>query len=154
MAVALDLLSPTDKPALAAVTKPELQSACQSALASLGYKVHVPENHSDFSLRFAQTQYQVVLIEHGFGNGDPAANLSLQQLQVMPMSQRRHTVIVLLGDSFQTLHPMQAFQQSVHAVIHPSDLANLTQIVHKTISDNDLFLSTYRDAQQRLSQAK
>jgi hypothetical protein len=56
----------------------------------------------------------------------------------------------LLGESFQTFTPMQAFQQSVHAVINSSELFLLKQLIEKTIADNDLFLQTYRETQTRV----
>jgi hypothetical protein len=59
-----------------------------------------------------------------------------------------------MGPSFQTLHPMQAYQQSVHAVLNPSEIANLDQIVQKVVADNNLFLHIYRDTQNRIAQGK
>jgi hypothetical protein len=68
----------------------------------------------------------------------------------MPMSQRRHATIVLLGESFQTFTPMQAFQQSVHAVINTSEMFLIKQLIEKAVADNSLFLHSYREAQNRL----
>ncbi|HSH94617.1 MAG TPA: hypothetical protein VK968_10770, partial [Roseimicrobium sp.] len=72
----------------------------------------------------------------------------------MPMMNRRHSTIILVGPSFQSLHPMQAFQQSVHAVVNPDEIANLAQIVQKVTADNDLFLNAYRETMMRLAQGK
>jgi len=66
------------------------------------------------------------------------------------MSQRRHATVILLGDNFQTFTPMQAFQQSVHAVINSSELFLLKQLIEKTIADNELFLQTYHEVQARV----
>jgi len=65
------------------------------------------------------------------------------------MSQRRHATIILLGNSFQTFTPMQAFQYSVHAVINSSELFLLKQLIEKAVADNTLFLHSYREAQTR-----
>jgi hypothetical protein len=73
----------------------------------------------------------------------------LQALQAMPMSQRRLATVILFGDSFQTFTPMQAFQQSVHAVINSSELFLLKQLIEKAVADNTLFLTSFRDAQVR-----
>ena len=80
MAVAFELLSPTDKPALLAFTNPDYLAAGQSALAALGYKVHVAASHDDFVSRFSQIQYQLVLIEELFNAGSPAENRTLAHL--------------------------------------------------------------------------
>jgi hypothetical protein len=57
----------------------------------------------------------------------------------------------LFGDSFQTFTPMQAFQQSVHAVINSSELFLLKQLIEKAVADNSLFLHSYREVQSRLN---
>jgi hypothetical protein len=71
----------------------------------------------------------------------------------MPMSQRRNATVILLGDNFQTFTPMQAFQQSVHAVINSSELFLLKQLIEKTIADNEIFLQTFRETQARVHTA-
>ena len=68
----------------------------------------------------------------------------------MPMSQRRWSTVILLGDSFQTFTPLQAFQQSVHAVINASELFLLKQLIEKAIADNNLFLHSFRETQNRV----
>jgi hypothetical protein len=124
--------------------------AARTALAELGYKVHTAATHGDFLIRFSQVRYQLVIIEERFAANDITENLTLQAIQQMPMAQRRHATIVLLGDSFQTFTPMQAFQQSVHAVINSSEMFLIKQLIEKAVADNTLFLHSYREAQTRL----
>jgi hypothetical protein len=145
-----DFVSTTDKPALLAFSTPEWLETARSALAELGYKVHTAATHGDFQIRFSQIRYQVVIIEERFAANDITENLTLQTMQKMPMSQRRHSTVILLGDNFQTFTPMQAFQQSVHAVINTSELFLLKQLIEKTIADNELFLQTYNETQTRV----
>ena len=144
-----DFISATDKPALLAFSTPEWLDAAKTALTELGYKVHTAATHSDFLIRFSQVRYQVVVVEELFAANSVAENLTLQALQAMPLSQRRHSTLVLFGDSFQTFTPMQAFQQSVHAVINSSELFLLKQLIEKAVADNTLFLNSYREAQRR-----
>jgi hypothetical protein len=145
-----DFVSTTDKPALLAFSTPEWLETARSALAELGYKVHTAATHGDFQIRFSQIRYQVVIIEERFAANDITENLTLQVMQRMPMSQRRHSTVILIGDNFQTFTPMQAFQQSVHAVINSSELFLLKQLIEKTIADNELFLQTYIETQTRV----
>src|SRR5215469_15681532 len=149
MAGSFDFISTEDKPALIAFSTPEWLETAKGALTELGYKVHTAATHSDFLIRFSQVHYQVVIVEELFAANSLAENLTLHALQAMPMAQRRHATVILLGDSFQTFTPMQAFQQSVHAVINSSELFLLKQLIEKTIADNELFLHTYREAQRR-----
>ena len=145
-----EFISATDKPALLAFSTPEWLEAARTALVELGYKVHTAATHGDFLVRFSQAQYQVVIVEELFAANDIAENLTLKALQTMPMSQRRHATIILFGDSFQTFTPLQAFQQSVHAVISSSELFLLKQLVEKAIADNALFLHSFRETQVRI----
>ena len=149
-----DFISATDKPALLAFSTPEWLEASRGALSELGYKVHTAATHGDFLIRFSQTRYQVVIIEERFAANDITENLTLRSMQTMPTIQRRHSTVILVGDSFQTFTPMQAFQQSVHAVINSSELFLLKQLIEKTIGENELFLHTLRDTQGRVHTAE
>ena len=155
----LEFIGPNDKPALLALSTPEWLDAAKNVLTEIGYKVHAASNHHDFVVRFGRIQYQVVLLEELFACNVPEENLTLQSVQQMPMSQRRHAVFVLLGSSLSTLSAMQAFQQSVHAVVNREELALLGPnilgpIVQRVVADNDLFLNVYRDSQIRMAQRK
>ena len=97
-----DFISATDKPALVAFSTPEWLESVKTALQELGYKVHTAATHSDFLIRFSQVHYQVVILEERFAANSIEENLTLQALQQMPMNQRRHSTVILLGDSFQT----------------------------------------------------
>ena len=125
--------------------------ATLTALEELGYKVHTAATHGDFLVRFTQARYQVVVIEERFAANDITENLTLQAVQKMPMNERRHCTFVLFGESFQTFTPMQAFQQSVHAVINSSEMFMLNQLVEKAIAENNLFLRSYREVQNRVA---
>jgi hypothetical protein len=145
-----DFISTTDKPALLAFSTPEWLDAARSALNALGYKVHTAATHGDFLIRFSQIRYQVVVVEECFAANDISENLTLQALQGMPMNQRRHATVILFGNSFQTFTPLQAFQQSVHAVINSSELFLLQQLIEKAVADNSIFLHSFREAQARV----
>ena len=69
----------------------------------------------------------------------------------MQMNQRRHATVILFGNSFQTFTPMQAFQQSVHAVINSSEMFMLKQLIEKAVAENSLFLQRYLEVQNRVS---
>jgi hypothetical protein len=140
-----------DKPALIAFSTPDWLDAVKVALKGLGYKVHTAATHSDFLVRFSQVRYQAVVVEELFGANNPEENSTLKALQNMPMSQRRHATIILLGNSFQTFAPMEAFQQSVHAVINSSEMFMLGQLIEKAVAENTLFLRNYLEVQKRVS---
>jgi hypothetical protein len=149
MSSKFDFVSASDKPALLAFSTPEWLDAAKAALTELGYKVHTAATHSDFLIRFSQVRYQVVIVEELFAANVISENLTLQSLQNMAMGQRRHATVILFGNSFQTFTPMQAFEQSVHAVINSSELFLLKQLIEKAVADNTLFLHSFQEAQTR-----
>ena len=151
MSVEFDFITPEDRPALLGLSTPELQETAKTALDQLGYKVHLATNHGEFLHRFSQVPYQVVIIEECFNSGSTQENESLLTLQRMPMNNRRHAVFVLFGFTMATFNPMQAFQQGVHAVVNPSEMFLLIQLIQKAVADNDLFLHTFREGQKRFS---
>src|SRR6476660_4662120 len=150
MSSRFDFISATDKPALLAFSNPEWLESAKGALNELGYKVHTAATHGDFLIRFTQVRYHVVIVEELFAANNISENLTLQALQGMQMGQRRHSTVILFGESFQTFTPMQAFQQSVHAVINSSELFLLKQLIEKAVADNSLFLHSYREVQARV----
>ena len=150
MAEDFDFISATDKPALLAFSTPEWLEIARSALVELGYKVHTAATHSDFATRFSQIRYQVVIIEECFAANSLDENSTLHLVQNMAMNQRRHATVILFGTSFQTFTPMQAFQQSVHAVINASELFLLKQLIEKAVADNTFFMHSYHEAQASL----
>ena len=150
MSANFEFVSSSDKPALIAFSTPEWLDATKAVLTELGYKVHTAATHSDFLTRFSQVRYQVVVVEELFGANIPDENLTLKSLQQMSMGQRRHATVLLVGNGFQTFAPMEAFKNSVHAVINSSELFMLKQLVEKAVSDNDAFLRSFREVQTRV----
>jgi hypothetical protein len=140
-----------DKPALVACSNPAWLDAAKRALRELGYKTHAVASHTDFTTRFNQIRYQIVIIEELFAAAKIEENLSLLTLQNMAVSQRRHAVIILLGDGFKTYDPMQAFQKSVHVVINGAEISMLKHLTEKALADNDLFLHNYREVQNHIA---
>ncbi len=144
-----DFIGPNDKPALLAVTEPEVLKFARSTVEQLGYKVHVVETHPQFASRYGQVNYQVVIIEDNFAGSAIADNLSLRMVQGLNMSDRRYATFFLIGQSFESLNTLQAFAQSVHCVLNFAELPMLSEVLQKTVAENDLFLSVFREAQRR-----
>jgi hypothetical protein len=144
-----DFITADDKPALLGLTTPELLETSTKALDQLGYKVHTAINHGEFLHKFAQLPYQLVILEESFSPKTSELNESLLALRRMPMNLRRHTVVILFGFSLSTFNPLQAFQQGVHAVVNPSEMFLLIQLIQKAVADNDLFLHCLREELER-----
>jgi DNA-binding NtrC family response regulator len=151
MSMDFDFLTANDRPALIALSTPELQETAKTALDQLGYKVHTAVNHGEFLHKMGQVSYQVVIMEENFSASTPEENESLLAIQRMPMNLRRNAVVILFGFNMATFNPMQAYQQGVHAVVNPSEMFLLVQLVQKAVADNDMFLHTFREAQSKVA---
>jgi hypothetical protein len=147
MSEPFDFVGVADQPALLAISTPEWHTMAKDALTELGYKVHSVETHQSFPIRFGQVRYQLVVMEDFFSATEPEDNLSLKFLQELPMAQRRHATVILIGASYQTLNALQAFQHSVHATVNCMELPVLGQLVRKVVSENNLFLEPLRQFQ-------
>jgi CheY-like chemotaxis protein len=147
-----EIIGPSDQPALLAISTPEVAATVKTALTEMGYKVHIVENYEQFDSRYNQTNYQIVVIDETFAGSDSLENPTLKMVQNLPMSQRRHAVVFLLGSSMETLNTMQAFALSVHCVINYSELPMFSELVQKTVAENDMFLAAFRDIQRRVYQ--
>lgn len=149
-----DFITASDKPALIAFSTPEWLDAAKTSLEELNYKVHTAATHGDFSLRYSRIRYEIVIVEELFCASVLAENQTLMALQTMAMAQRRHSTVILIGESFQTFNALQAFQQSVHAVVNSSELFLLRQLIEKAVSDNHQFQTSLRETQARIFAGK
>jgi hypothetical protein len=84
------------------------------------------------------------VIHENFAGSILQTNAVIQYLAPLPMNLRRASFICLIGDSFNTLDAMQAFAQSVHVVVNPSDLPNLTAILKKGMAEFEMAYRVYR----------
>ena len=147
-----DFISLDDRPALLGLSTPEWQELARAALTELGYKIHQAATHGDFIANFSQMPYQVVIIEEKFAADSAPENRSLTFLQSALMQQRRHCTVILVGDSFTSFNPMEAFRYGVHLVVARSEMLLLIQFIQKAVGDNDVFLHAYRETERRLAE--
>ena len=125
---------------------PSTTDSVRGTLRDLGYKSHASETAEMAIERIRYTPYDIIVIDENFAGSSLLSNSLLSYLQMLPMAQRRHSFVCLIGASFKTLDAMQAFSQSVHLVVHPSDLPNLTAILRKSTVEFDLLYKVYKDA--------
>ena len=99
-----EFISPSDKPALLALSSLEVLANVQTIVLECGFKVHVASNHDDFARRFASLNYHLVVVEELFAAGTPDENRTLRTLQWLPMARRRHAVVILISDQIGRAH--------------------------------------------------
>jgi ActR/RegA family two-component response regulator len=146
----LDFFEVGDKTALICSDMYASEDA-RRTLKELGYKCHVAETVEMAIERLRYTAYNIVIVQETFAGSSLASNSLLKYLTELPMAQRRNSLVCLVGRSFKTLDAMQAFWQSVHVVVHPSDMPNFTPILKKSIAEFELMYKVYNSAVAALS---
>jgi len=116
----------------------------RSALKDLGFKTHTAGTETEALERMRYTQYYCIVIQDSIAGGSAQSNAVIQYLAPLPMAQRRNSFVCLIGGSFKTLDSMQAFAQSVHVVVHPSDLSSLPAILKKGLAEFEMMYRIYR----------
>jgi len=152
MSLELEILSPTDRPVLLGISSPDILDYARGVVDQMGYKVHYAATHGEFLERFSRVPYEFVILEDAFGGVLPDSNAALTTLQTMPMALRRHAAVLLVSDVCESLNAMQAFEQSVHAVINRADIDKLMLVIQQVVYDTSTFMGVYRDVQSRIAQ--
>ena len=124
---------------------PATTEVVKGTLRELGFKFHVSET-SDLAVeRMRYTNYDCIVVHENFAGSSLRSNAVLNYLSPLPMAQRRHSFVCLIGPSVKTLDAMQAFQLSVHLTISPMDLTNLGPILKKGLAEFELLYRTYKE---------
>jgi hypothetical protein len=124
---------------------PNTTDAAKATLRELGYKLHIAETPEIAIERIRYTNYDCIIVQENFAGSSLRSNAVLNYLIPLPMAQRRYWFVCLVGPSFKTLDAMQAFAQSVHLVLNPADLPNLTAILKRGLADFELLYRAHRD---------
>jgi hypothetical protein len=119
--------------------------AAKTTLRELGFKFHTAETPELAIERMRYTNYDCIIVHENFAGSSLRSNAVLNFLAWLPMTQRRFWFVCLVGPSFKTLDAMEAFAQSVHLVLHPNDLPNLTAILKKSLAEYETLYRSYKD---------
>ena len=124
---------------------PATIDAAKATLRELGFKFHTAETPELSVERLRYTSYDCIIVHENLAGCSLRSNAVLNYLTPLPMAQRRYSFICLIGPSFKTLDAMQAFAQSVHLVLNPSDLSNLGPILKKGLVEFESLYRAYKD---------
>jgi len=125
---------------------PNTTDTAKLTLKELGFKFHTAETPELAVERMRYTSYDCIVVHENFAGSSLRSNAVLNYLTPLSMAQRRHSFVCVVGPSFKTLDAMQAFGQSVHLVLNPSDLPNLGPILKKSLAEFELLYRAYKEA--------
>lgn len=115
-----------------------------AALEGLKYNVRSAAGVEDTFDKLRFNEYGLIVLNEKFGGNTPETGALCNSLQMMPMSTRRKTFLVMTGKEFRTADNMTALSRSVNLVVNEKDIADLKSIMRKAIADNELFYKTFR----------
>lgn len=140
----MDFFELGDKTSLVCADAASVNSV-RSVLRELDFKIHTAETADSAIERIQYTRYDCIVIHENFAGSSLRANPVLSYFAPLPMAQRRNSFVCLLGPSFKTLDAMEAFAQSVHVVVNPVDLPNMTAILRKCLAEFELQYRLFRE---------
>jgi hypothetical protein len=117
----------------------------RATLRELGFKFHTAESPELAIERTRYNAYDIIVVQENFAGGTLKSNIILSYLAPLGMSQRRHSMIVVIGSGFKTLDAMQAFAHSVQLVVNTMDLPNFTAILKKSWAEFQTLYKVYKD---------
>ena len=142
--VASDPVAEPRRLAMICVDQLHGQMRVKTALAELGYTVHIVNDPKEAIDRLWQQPYGLVILHEEYG-GAADSNGVLKILQPMPMSIRRFMYVGLIGKQYRTLDQTAAFAKSVNFVVAETELSNLKAIVQEAVADHDRFYRVFRE---------
>jgi hypothetical protein len=119
-------------------------STLMATLEGIDFKCHSAETSDRAIELMAYTSYDLIAVAETFSGSSLKTNMVLRYLSMLPMAQRRHSYVFLVGNSLRTLDAMQAYTESVHLVVNAADLPNLGAILKRGLAEFDLFYRTYK----------
>jgi hypothetical protein len=129
----IDLFEPGDKTALICVDVPEVQRLVVENLTEIDYKIHTGLFLEDILLKLQTHTYDLVVVAEHFNASNIETNPILEAARVIPVSQRRRQMFVLVGSSVHTDSEMEAWAASVDLVLSLSDVPNLKHVVRRAV---------------------
>ena len=131
---------------------PGSTEVAKATLRELGFKFHVAETPELAVERIRYTNYDCIIVHENFAGSSLRSNAVLNYLGPLPMAQRRHSFVCLIGPSLKTLDAMEAFTLSVHLTLNPVDLPNLVPILKKSLAEFELLYRSYKDTVETLGE--
>lgn len=133
------------KKGLVCVPDDSMKHAVVGALGPLGYKTSTADDLRSFFGKVRYNQYDVLVVSERFAGEDMDNSPVLKYLELLPMSIRRNTLVVLISTQHRTLDALMAFCLSVDAIVNESDLSNMQEILRKSLVQHKHFYRTFRE---------
>lgn len=122
-------------------------------LEEKGYKIQFAKSpeHAIHKMKF--TQFHFVALHEGFGEVSLEESPAYQSIIELPMALRRNIFVALVSTQFRTLNNMDAFANSVNVIINENDIDKLSDILKKSIAENEIFYKVFKETLHALGKS-
>ncbi|MFC1821968.1 hypothetical protein ACFL9T_04620 [Thermodesulfobacteriota bacterium] len=141
----LDLFEEGAKLALILASNEEQTENIKGAAEEMGYKCISSPDTRDATGKMRFHHFDLIILSDGFDGQALDSSPVLNYLNHISMSVRRRVFLALTGDDFKTLDNMMAFALSANAVINTRDINQMSSILKKSISENEMFYKVFMD---------
>jgi hypothetical protein len=141
----LHLIEAGDRTALICITDQALSEAVAQVVQKLKYHVVVAQHSASALSRIDHDQYQLIVLEEGYGGTDLSTNPVLLCLQRLPMPVRRKSFLCLLSEQTPTLDHMAAFRVGVNLILNGADVEKMPLLLDRLIKDHEAFYAAFID---------
>jgi predicted Zn finger-like uncharacterized protein len=125
----------------------------RSALENMDYNITEAPSTRDALKYMRFHTFELVVLDEGFDGGDPESNYVLNYLSQIPMLNRRHIYIVLVGSTFRSGDKMIAFNKSVNLVLNYENLDDFERILRQALADNQEFYRVLNESLKKVGRA-
>jgi CheY-like chemotaxis protein len=139
------LIEAGGKSALICVVDPALSARIAQVVRGLGYHVVVAQKPSSALNRLENDQYNLIVLDEGYGGTDWSRNPVLLHLQRLPMPVRRKSFLCLLSEQAITLDHMAAFRFGANLTINFGDVEKMQVVLERVAKDHEAFYAIFTD---------
>lgn len=146
-----DALEHGDLAALVCVDRADIQAVIIDQLSLLSFNIHTAHDREEAELRLHERVYEIVVVQTTFAGGDAEGNPALDALARLPLEQRRHSYVVLVGRELEGRSEMEAFRYGVDLTLREEGLDELKITAGRGIVKQESLYSAFH-AVRKLAQ--
>jgi hypothetical protein len=141
----LQLIEAGGRRALVCLADQALVERIAQVVQKLNYHVVVAQNPASALTGIDYDQYQLIILEEGYGGTDLLKNPVLLVLQALPMPVRREFFLCILSEQTPTLDHMAAFRMAANLILNRHDVEKMPVILDHLLKDHEAFYAPFND---------
>ncbi len=137
--------------ALVCIGDNDLQKKVYSVVKDIGFNAKAVDTSKEALKKLEYHIYPLVLLDEAFDQNRGVTRI-MDKLNAIDMSLRRKICLVLMSRQFNTNDNMSALHASVNCVINVDDVAHLTSVLPKVLTDHKNFYTIYNASMKKTIQ--